>query len=92
VTTLDGAQFDGVDGLRNYLLTTRREAFLRQFCKKLMGFALGRAVQLPDEPLLAEMRRQLDANDYKFASAVEAIVGSPQFREIRGRDVAEVSR
>jgi hypothetical protein len=89
VTTLDGEQFDGVDGLRNYLLTTRRDAFLRQLCKKLLGFALGRAVQLSDEPLLLEMRRRLDANDYRFASAVEAIVCSPQFREIRGRDATD---
>ena len=34
----------------------RREAFLRQFCRKLLGFALGRSVQLSDEPLLAEMQ------------------------------------
>jgi hypothetical protein len=86
VTTIDGSQFDGLDGLRDYIVTTRRDAFLRQFCKKLLGYALGRAVQLSDEPLLAEMRRELEANDYKFASAVEAVVRSPQFREIRGRD------
>jgi hypothetical protein len=86
VTTIDGSQFDGLDGLRDYLLTTRRDVFVRQFCKKLLGYALGRAVQLSDEPLLAEMRRALEANDYRFASAVETIVRSPQFREIRGRD------
>ena len=58
---MDGAKFDGLDGLRGYLLTTRRDAFLRQFCRKLLGYALGRAVQLSDEPLLAEMQRQLRA-------------------------------
>jgi hypothetical protein len=89
VTTMDGAQFDGLDGLRNYLLTTRRDAFMRQFCRKLLGYALGRGVQLSDEPLLAEMQRELAANDYRIASAVETIVRSPQFREMRGRDVEE---
>src|SRR5439155_4117911 len=39
-TTMDGVQFDGIDGLRNYLLTERRDAFLRQFCRKLFGYAL----------------------------------------------------
>ena len=52
VKTMDGTEFDGLDGLRNYLLTKRRDAFLRQFCRKLLGYALGRAVQLSDEPLL----------------------------------------
>jgi hypothetical protein len=86
--TMDGAEFDGLDGLRKYLLTVRRDAFVRQFCRKLLGYSLGRAVQLSDEPLLAEMQAQLKANNYKVAIAVEAIVLSRQFREIRGPDTA----
>jgi hypothetical protein len=84
VTTMDGTTFDGLDGLRNYLLTQRREAFVRQFCRKLLGYALGRAVQLSDEPLLAEMQQELASQDYKVWIAVEAVVNSRQFREIRG--------
>jgi hypothetical protein len=86
--TMDGAEFEDLEGLRKYLLTARREAFVRQFCRKLLGYALGRAVQLSDEPFLAEMQADLAANDYKINIAVLAIVRSPQFREIRGRDVA----
>jgi len=85
---MDGAEFDGVDGLRKYLLTVRRAAFERQFCRKLLGYALGRAVQLSDEPLLAEMQSELKANEYKIVAAVEAIVRSREFREIRGRETA----
>lgn len=88
VKTMDGTEFDGLDGLRNYLVTVRREAFLKQFCRKLLGYSLGRGVQLSDEPLLAEMQKQLQAHDYKIFAAVEAIVGSRQFREIRGRETA----
>ncbi len=84
----DGAQFEGLDGLRKYLLNERREAFLRQFNRKLLGFALGRAVQLSDEPLLSKMRDELSDQDYRFRAALEAIVLSPQFREIRGRETA----
>jgi hypothetical protein len=86
VKAIDGAEFAGLEGLRQYLLVNRRDAILRQFCKKLLGFALGRAVQLSDEPLLSEMQTKLQANDYRFSVAVEAIVLSRQFREIRGRD------
>lgn len=86
-TTLeDGSQIAGLDGLRQYLLTARRDDFLQSFCRRLLGFALGREVILSDEPLVEEMQRQLQANDYRFSSAVKTIVFSPQFRQIRGRD------
>ncbi len=85
---MDGATFEGLDGLRNYLLTVRREAFVRQFCRKLLGFALGRETQLSDETLLAEMQAALGANGYRVGSAIEVIVRSRQFREIRGRETA----
>ena len=86
--TMDGSEFDGVDGLRNYLLTKRRDAFLRQFCKKLLGYSLGRGVQLSDEPLLKEMQVELQAKEFRVSAALETIVVSRQFLDIRGREVA----
>jgi hypothetical protein len=82
----DGTEFQGLQGLRDYLLNTRRDAVLRQFNRKLLGYALGRSVQLSDEPLLVEMQRQLENNEFRFSAAVETIVRSRQFREIRGKD------
>ncbi|HEX3599399.1 MAG TPA: DUF1592 domain-containing protein, partial [Lacipirellulaceae bacterium] len=84
VTAMDGAKFEGLDGLRHYLLTERRDTFVGQFCRKLLGFALGRAVQLSDEPLLTEMKSKLAANGYKMNDAINEIVQSHQFLEIRG--------
>jgi hypothetical protein len=84
----DGTEFEGIDGLRRYLLTQRRDAVLRQFCRKLLGYALGRGVQLSDEPLLDEMRSKLESNEFRFSAAVETIVRSRQFREIRGKAAA----
>jgi hypothetical protein len=81
----DGTSFEGLDGLRGYLLTNRREAVARQFSRKLLGYALGRGVQLSDDPLLDEMTR-LVAGGGRFGELVEAIVRSRQFREIRGHD------
>ncbi len=88
-TTMDGTELEGLDGLRKYLSTVRQDAFLRQFCRKLLGYSLGRAVQLSDEPLLAEMQSALRTKDYRVAIALEAIVRSPQFRDIRGREMAQ---
>ncbi len=62
---VDGTEFAGLEGLRSYLVDTRREAFVRQFCRKLLGYALGRGVQLSDEPLLDAMHADLEANGYR---------------------------
>ena len=82
----DGTEINGLVDLRDYLLKTRCDAIIRQFCRKLLGYALGREVQLSDEPLLTGMRERLAKNNYRFTVAVEMIVRSRQFREIRGRD------
>jgi hypothetical protein len=82
--TPDGRDIQGLAGLRDYLVRARREAVLRQFCRKLLGYSLGRATQLSDEPLLTEMRTQLAKRDYRVGVAVELIVQSRQFRQIRG--------
>ena len=76
----DGTEFNGLDGLKSYLLTTRRDDFLRQICRKLLGYALGRATQLSDRVLLNEMIVNLKQNDFRFSAAVEASVRSRQFR------------
>ena len=82
----DGSEFDGLDGLRTYLLTKRQDTFVYQFCRKLLGYALGRGIQLSDEPLLEEIQEQLKENGYRISVAMDSIVKSKQFREIRGRD------
>lgn len=82
----DGTNIEGLDGLRSWLLTERRPEFTRQFCRKLLGYALGRGVQLSDKPLLDAMLVKLEANDYKVGTIIEEIVRSPQFREVRGMD------
>jgi hypothetical protein len=79
-------EVQGLDGLRNYLLTTRRDAFVRQFCRKLLGYSLARAVQLSDEPLLSAMQERSATAGYSVGTAIDMIIASRQFREIRGRE------
>lgn len=82
-TVFEGPSIDGLNGLRQYLMTQRRTDVMRQFCRKLLGYALGREVLLSDEPLLDQMLQQLEQRDWQFSVAVETIVRSPQFRKIR---------
>ena len=79
----DGTAVDGLDSLRSYLVQDRRRDFLRQFSRKLLGYALGRSVQLSDQPLVDEM---VAADGHRIGDLVERIVRSPQFREIRGAE------
>lgn len=81
----DGTVFDGLDGLRDHFLTRRRDDFGRQFARKLLGYALGRSVQLSDQPLLDEMQRDLAPAGWPVGDILDRIVCSPQFRNIRGR-------
>ena len=76
----DGAKVDGLAGLREYIMTVRKDQFVRTFCRKLLGYALAHGTQLSDEPLLDEMMSQLAKNDYRFTAAVEPILRSQQFR------------
>ena len=86
VTLPDGTALNGLADLRQYILDKRSDDFLRQFSRKLLGYALGRSVQLSDKPLIASIIAQLKAHDHRVENAIELIVRSPQFREVRGKD------
>jgi len=80
----DGTEFEGLDGLRDYLLTRKKDVFVRLFCRRLLGYALGRAVALSDQPLIDDMIAEANREDGRLSGLVLAIVRSPQFRTIRG--------
>ena len=84
----DGTELQGIEGLRNYLLTKKKDVIVRLFCQKLLGYALGRATTLADRSLIDEMVTELNKHEGRVSTAVLAIVRSPQFRMIRGRDAA----
>ena len=88
----NGETARGIPGLIEYIEQDRREEFLQTLCRKFLGYALGRSVQLSDEPLLAEMKSRLAANDYRFSALFEVVVRSPQFRQQRGRDFVTASQ
>ncbi len=84
----DGTEFAGLDGLRDYLLTKKKDTITRLFCQRLLGYALGRGTTLSDTTLIDRLVAETKAHDDRVSAAVLAIVASPQFRMIRGRDAA----
>lgn len=85
-TLMDGTALNGLTGLQTYLTESRRRDFLRQFNKKLLGYALGRSIQFSDGPLLDRIDAALQSRENHVSAALEAIVLSRQFREIRGAE------
>ena len=85
----DGSEFDGIDGLRHYLLTKKKDVIVRLFCRKLLGYAVGRATTLSDQPLIDAMVAELNKNEGRVTAAVMAIVRSPQFGMIRGQELRD---
>lgn len=84
-TPISGPEFTGPAGLKRYL-TEMQGSFLHQFCKKLLGYALGREVVISDRPLLEKMEHDLTRADYRFSAAVRDIVLSKQFLNRRNDD------
>ena len=75
----DGTIVDGLDGLRDVLMTRRNE-FVETFAEKLLTYAIGRGLEPSDRPALREIRRQVEASDYRFSALVDGIVDSVPFR------------
>ena len=83
---LDGTEVSGMSELRDYIQGKRQQNYIKQFGKKLLGYALGRSVQLSDTPMINEMATRLRDNEFRFSIAIDSVVRSRQFREIRGRE------
>jgi hypothetical protein len=88
VTLKDGTQFEGLEGLREWLLTKRRKDVERTFSQKLLGYALGRAVTLSDQPLIDEMVAGLE-REGPMSGALMMIATSRQFRFHRALDATK---
>ena len=79
----DGTDARGVPEYARHLVRARHDDFVRTFCRKLLGYALGRSLQLSDDVLLEEMHSTLAKNDDRLVPLFETVVKSPQFRNQR---------
>jgi hypothetical protein len=75
-----GPQLSGLPGLKKYLITEKRDAFLHQMAQKSLGFALGRSLDYYDESVIRKAVADLKENDHRFSALAVAIVKSYPFR------------
>jgi hypothetical protein len=78
-TMYNGAEVDGVNGLRAFLLDNRY-LFTQTLTEKLMTYALGRSIEAADMPVVRQILRDAAANDYRFSTIIWGIVDSPAFQ------------
>ena len=78
-TLPDGAAFEGPTGLRDLLLA-RPGDFVGTVTEKLMGYALGRAIEYHDAPTVRKIVREAAGDDYRWSSIVLGIVQSTAFQ------------
>jgi hypothetical protein len=75
----DGTKIDGVVALRNAILA-RPDVFVRTLTEKLMTYALGRGLQYYDMPVVRDIVRKAERQDYRFSGIIMGIVNSPAFQ------------
>jgi hypothetical protein len=63
------------------LLMDDKALFVRSLCTRLLGYALGRGVELDDQPTLLKMEQSLRDADYHSLPLILTVVKSRAFRE-----------
>ena len=79
-TLPDGSKIAGIAELKAYLLKERREQFARALTTKLLSYALGRSLELTDEPSVQQLTEKFIAGDYRISQLIEQIVLSQPFQ------------
>ena len=79
----DGTTFSGPAGLKDVLLSKKRE-FCRCLTEKMMIFALGRGLEPTDRPTIERIVGRLEEEDHRVSVLVAGIVASDAFRQRRG--------
>src|SRR5439155_19320068 len=68
----DGSHFDGVAGLRKFLLS-HRDDFVNSCATKMLTYALGRGIEYYDYPAIRQIIRKASASDYRWSSVILAV-------------------
>jgi cytochrome c553 len=78
----DGTTFQGVSGLREYLLRDK-SLFAGALTERLMTYALGRGVEYFDQPALRRIVRDAAAGNYRWSALIAGIAKSTPFQRAR---------
>ncbi|MDO5980211.1 DUF1592 domain-containing protein [Flavivirga spongiicola] len=75
----DGTVVEGIKGIKNYLLTKKKDAFTKSLVEHLFAYALGRDVSFSDDKELNAIVEKVKTDGYKFKTVLEEIIKSDSF-------------
>jgi hypothetical protein len=84
-----GERFQGPVELKHVLVQTRHPQFVRNIAERLLSFALGRKLELFDEPALEKITAAVEADQLNSATLVKQVVLSYPFQYQNNRDTVE---
>ena len=77
----DGTEIEGIDGIKSYILNSKKEQFTKALVEHLFAYAIGRNVGFSDEKEIAAIVTKVKKEDYKFQTVIEEIIKSESFSQ-----------
>lgn len=74
-----GHEVSGLDDLKKYLLTAKREQFARTLVSRMLAYSLGRSLELSDRETVDAITAKFVDNNYKLQNLIQLIVASKAF-------------
>ena len=71
---------NGVEELKQFILSNRKDQFAHAFCSKVLTYALGRSLTLEDEILVNELKGKFFKDRFRLSGLLKNIVLSETFR------------
>jgi len=85
----DGSKIEGLEGLVEFLNKREQKRMIAtQFSRKLLGYLLGRKVEIGDREVIDTMVQSMEDNDWAVMPALHVATQSQQFRYRRDEPVA----
>ncbi len=75
----DGVAFDGLAGMRTVMLD-RKNDFVNTVVNRLLTYALGRGVEHYDQPVIRQIMKDAEGEDYRWSSLIVGITQSTPFQ------------
>ena len=69
----------GLEDLKKYLLDQRQDQFAHALASKMLTYALGRSLDLPDEPAVKELSEGFAEEGYRLSAIMKKIILSEAF-------------
>lgn len=79
-TLPDGVTIDGIENLKDYLVSQRKRDFAKGLTERILAYALSRDIEYHDEDLVNLLVDRFEQNNYSVPTLIREIVQSEPFR------------